>query len=30
MIDHCAVTTCMASKVKDIKIIEHIDDWSDH
>ena len=20
----------MASKVKDVKIIEHIDDWSDH
>ena len=30
MIDHCVVTTCMASKVKDVKIIEHIDDWSDH
>ena len=30
MIDHCAVTAYIASKVKDVTIIEHIDDWFDH
>ena len=30
MIDQCALTAYMASKVKDVKIIEHIVDWSHH
>ena len=30
MIDHCAVTEYMATKVNGVNIIEHVDDWSDH
>jgi hypothetical protein len=30
MIDHCAVTAVLDKRVKDVNIIDHIDDWSDH